>query len=160
MMRDIKKWASGLAVLLIIGAGIWGISKIPGVRSMGDPLSVCVNHGGVSMHIHPRLEITINGKPQDIPAEVGNDRGCMRPMHMHDTSNTVHIESPVKRDFTLGQFFKIWEKPFSRDQIFDHRVDETHELAVTVNGYRMDTYENTVLRDKDVVLIEYRSKVD
>ncbi len=154
-----KRWGIGLAALVAIAAGIWGLTKIPGAWSPGDVLSACVNHGGVSaMHWHPTLRIVINGEPQDIPEGIGISGGCMRPIHTHDETGKLHIESPVIRDFTLGQFFTLWEKPFSRDEILDARVDETHELVMTVNGQRVDTYENTVLRDDDQIVIEYRAK--
>ena len=29
-------------------------------------------------------------------------------LHTHDASGIVHIESPDKRDYTLGQFFDVW----------------------------------------------------
>lgn len=39
------------------------------------------------------------------------------PIHTHDDTGIIHIESPVKRDFTLADFFAVWNKPFSKDQI-------------------------------------------
>ena len=32
------------------------------------------------------------------------------------------------------------------------------EIEVTVNGQKVDTYENTMLRDKDKIVIIYQSK--
>ena len=42
--------------------------------------------------------------------------------------------------------------------IFDHVVDDTHEIVVTVNGGRVETYENTLLVDKDRIVISYQAK--
>jgi hypothetical protein len=39
------------------------------------------------------------------------------PIHTHDTSGIVHIESPTVRPFTLGQFFDVWGVRFTSDCI-------------------------------------------
>lgn len=154
-----QRWGKMVLVLLVLGGGVWGLSKIPAVRSLGDPLKTCVNHTGTGMHIHPHLKIVINGAERLIPADIGIVRGCMRPLHTHNDSGTIHNESVARRDFTLGQFFEVWGKVFSQDAILDARVDETHEIIVTVNGVRVQTYGDTIMRDKDQIIIEYREKL-
>jgi hypothetical protein len=73
----------------------------------------------------------------------------MHPLHTHDTTGKLHVESPVERDFTLGDFFTVWEKPFDRT----HILDFTGEVSMTVNGVKVDTYENTILNDGDEIII-------
>lgn len=154
-----NRWGKVLLVLIVLGGGVWGLSKVPAVRSLGDPLKTCVNHTGTGMHIHPHLKILINGEERNIQKDIGILRGCMRPLHTHDESGTIHNESAVRRDFTLGQFFEVWGEPFSPDTILDARRDETHEIVVTVNGEAVTTYGDTVMRDKDQIIIEYREKL-
>ncbi|MBI4133610.1 hypothetical protein HY478_03275 [Candidatus Uhrbacteria bacterium] len=159
-LRAARQWGIGLGIVAILGVGVWGLTRIPQVREVGDVLNSCVNHGGVSaMHWHPVLRIVINGEPQDIPEGIGISGGCMRPIHTHDTSGKLHIESPVIREFTLGQFFTLWEKSFSREQILDARIDEIHEIVTNVNGVQVDTFENTALHDGQEIVIEYREKI-
>lgn len=69
-----------------------------------EPLSA----EGTVMHIHQHLDIIINGKTVTIPPDIGVTSGFISPIHTHDGSGIIHIESPVKKDFTLGQFFKEW----------------------------------------------------
>src|SRR5262249_53559585 len=38
-------------------------------------------------------------------------------LHTHDETGVIHIESPEKRTFTLGNFFDIWKQPLSADQV-------------------------------------------
>ena len=37
-------------------------------------------------------------------------------------------------------------------------VDQDHEIVVTLDGEKVDTYEDTVLQDQEVLRIEYRAK--
>ena len=32
----------------------------------------------------------------------------MAPLHTHDTSGIIHVESSVKRNYTLGEFLNTW----------------------------------------------------
>jgi len=121
--------------------------------------STCINHSPrLAMHIHPELRIRINGEAQEIPAGVGVSIACMKTIHTHDADNVLHLEAPMRRDFTLGEFFRVWDKPFSATQILDAVVDDQHEIILTANGQTSDAYENLVLHDKDLVVIEYREK--
>jgi hypothetical protein len=55
---------------------------------------------GQVLHIHSHLDVYVDGKTVTVPAEVGIDlvRQQISPLHTHDTSGVVHIESPVKKD--------------------------------------------------------------
>ena len=42
---------------------------------------------------------------------------CLYWLHTHDSTGVVHIESPVQRGYTLGQFFDVWGRPLSATQV-------------------------------------------
>lgn len=109
-------------------------------------------------HIHPHLRIVINGQEETIPANIGVTFGCMHPLHIHDTTGKIHVESPEQRDFTLGDFFAVWNKPFSKNELLGERADDTHEITMTVNGARSEEYENLIFIDKQEIVIEYKTK--
>lgn len=109
-------------------------------------------------HIHPALTIVIDGEKRKIPKDVGITDGCMHPLHTHDDSGTLHVESPVRRDFTLGDFFAVWGQPFDKDRVLDKTVDGTHEIRLLVNGQLSQDYGNLVLHDKDKIMISYQKK--
>ncbi len=110
------------------------------------------------MHIHPQLSILINGGHLGIPANIGITADCMRPIHTHDASSQLHVEWTAARDFTLGEFFRIWGKTFTKNQIFDYKTNETRMVILTVNGVPNQDFENLVLRDNDQIVIEYRQR--
>ncbi len=55
---------------------------------------------------------------QVIPANVGLGSNCIRPIHTHDGSGTLHVETDQNRDYTLADFFLIWGKVFNSSGIF------------------------------------------
>jgi hypothetical protein len=46
-------------------------------------------------------------------------------------------QAPMQRDFTLGQFFDIWNKKLSNDQIFNYVVNANNPLNVYINGTKV-----------------------
>lgn len=121
--------------------------------------NTCVNHGGISMHIHPKLTIIVEDQVASIPANVGVTEECMKAIHTHDTTGTLHVEFLTPFDFTLGDFFANWGYGFNSNTILGQEVDLAHELVMTVNGEPSDEFENLVLRDLDDIVIRYQ-KVD
>jgi hypothetical protein len=65
---------------------------------------------GTALHIHEHLDLYVNGRHVTVPALVGIDQqaGFLTELHTHDASGIIHVESPVQRSFTLGQFFCEW----------------------------------------------------
>jgi hypothetical protein len=65
---------------------------------------------GTVLHIHQHLDVLVNGRRVTVPAGIGIDvRGrFISPIHTHDSTGIVHVESPVVRGFTLGEYFGVW----------------------------------------------------
>ena len=106
-------------------------------------------------HIHPVLHITILGTPQILPDNVGRTDTVLRPIHTHDSTGTLHVESPCLRDYTLGDFFSIWGQEFNSTCIMGHCNDGTHSVKMTVDGSPSNAFENLVLRDGQNIVISY-----
>ena len=86
-------------------------------------------------HIHAHLDVIVAGKPVPVPADVGiAPTGQLSPLHTHDTTGVVHIESPVKVPFSLGQFFSEWQVSVAADHIGALKVGGDNQLHVYVNG--------------------------
>ncbi len=150
-------WIAGGVVLVAVGLIAWGNHSASTLTTRQLALS-CTTDLLTTFHIHPHLTIVINGATQTIPADIGISLTCMHPIHTHAATGKIHIESPVPRDFTLGDFFAVWGKTFNQNQILDSGVDASHTITVTVNGSPVDTYENTVLHDGDQIIISYGAK--
>jgi hypothetical protein len=82
-------------------------------------------------HIHAHLDIIINGVYFLVPSQIMIPSNCFYWLHTHDESGIIHIEAPMHRDFTLGQFFDIWNKKLSNDQIFNYVANATEILSYT-----------------------------
>jgi hypothetical protein len=96
-------------------------------------------------HIHTHLTIFVNGKQRQVPAAIGIpgavaqqtnagpfvDSGtCFYWLHTHAADGIIHIESPVERTYTLGEFFDEWGQPLSPDQV----GPATGKVTAIVNG--------------------------
>lgn len=143
------------SLILVAGLGFLGTRP---KKPIADVNAACVQHEGVGMHVHPQLKIVIDGAERAIPSEIGVTRSCMRPIHTHDESGKIHLEFPVQQDVRLGQFFEVWEQPFSKARILDRTVGPDDLLRVTVNGKKTGELENLLLHDRDDIVLEVRKK--
>lgn len=146
------------AVLFALGMVFLGNATKTSSRSNREIALACTTDMATKFHIHPHLEININGERQEIPADIGDSPTCLNALHTHDATGELHVESPERRDFTLADFFAVWNKTYSKDQILDSKVDGEHVIRETVNGQEVADYENTVLRDQDQIIIFYEKK--
>jgi hypothetical protein len=145
---------SGLIVLIIYSPASNGPTESG--RASRELVMSCTTDMATTFHIHPMLKVFINGEEQTILEDIGIDAGnCMHPVHTHDATGKIHVESPVKKDFTLGDFFMVWDKTFNGNQILDSVADDTHRIRMTVNGADSTEYENLVLKDLDQIEIRY-----
>jgi len=154
-------------LVLVIAAG--GIFLGPSIRKSFEPeaqanitreqaMGFCMQHGGVKLHIHPELRIIIDGSLVTIPEGVGILSNCMKPIHTHDPSGTLHIESAYRDyPYTLGDFFEVWGQPFNSGQILSCKADPTQRITMTVNGVPNNEYEKYVMRDGDKIVIRCAS---
>jgi hypothetical protein len=103
------------------------------VRAAGLPM---LGEEGQVLHIHAHLDVFVDGKAVMVPADIGVDvaKQQISPLHTHDASGVVHIESPEKRDFTLGQFMTEWNVPIAKDALGPLKTGGGKELHVFVNG--------------------------
>ena len=113
-------------------------------------------HQNVQLHKHAELTININGVQYNIPANIGIAPNIMRPLHTHDPDNKVHIEGLCPRDWKLGEFFQVWGKEFSQNQILDYTT-ANGTLTFTVNGIPNAQFDQYTMRDDDKIVIEYKS---
>jgi hypothetical protein len=103
------------------------------VKAAGLPM---LGQEGQVLHIHSHLDVYVDGKTVTVPALVGIDEAKQQisPLHTHDTTGVVHIESPVKKDFTLGEFMTEWNVPISKDALGSLKTGGGKDLRVYVNG--------------------------
>jgi len=78
----------------------------------------CDAHEQLVLHIHAHLAIYDHGEPKLLPSGIGISTGaCIAWLHSHDQSGILHIEAPMPRTFTLGNFFSVWGQPLSMTEV-------------------------------------------
>ena len=94
---------------------------------------------GTVVHTHEHLDIIVNGRHLMVPAGIGihEAQAFIAPIHTHDTTGILHVESDEVRSFTLGQVFDIWGVRFTASCLGAYCVDEGHMLRIFVNGLDM-----------------------
>jgi hypothetical protein len=83
-------------------------------------------------HIHAHLLVFVNGQPKALPGGIGipgstvvqSPQGpvaqggqCIYWLHTHAPDGVIHIESPTKRIYTLGNFFDEWHQPLTATEV-------------------------------------------
>ena len=124
------------------------------------------------IHVHPWLQIWIDGKNVTIPCGVGTqyvtcNGGTYEPIHTHDDSGVLHIELSQSdasgHNYTLGDFFSIWKwtfgtvpfngtsRPvvFTQTDILGFTVDATHHLYLLVDGKNSTAWGSLNLEQLD-----------
>jgi hypothetical protein len=121
----------------------------------------------IIMHKHSGLNVTVNGKSLDVPNDVGinstlwNDHSldkygterkattfgvispALSPLHTHDSSGIIHVESTEYRNYTLGDFLNIWGLPL-----------EGKEISLVLNGNSTENYANHILKDMEKLVLK------
>jgi hypothetical protein len=84
----------------------------------------CQTREQVLFHIHAHLTIFVHGAARRVPAGIGiappyeveetsagpvvAGAACFMWLHTHSADGVIHTESPIRRTYTLGDFFDIW----------------------------------------------------
>ena len=113
---------------------------------------------GTTLHIHQHLDVFIHGKSAGIPAGIGINefQFFISPIHTHDTTGVMHIESPVLQVFTLGQFFDIWGVRFTKNCVGGFCQEGDVPLRVYLNGKEYtDDPRNLALQAHQEIVIAY-----
>ena len=115
----------------------------------------CDRAEGAVLHIHQHLTIVHAGAAVVVPGDVGRPvfAACLYWLHTHATDGIIHVESPVARSFTLGNFFDVWGEPLSPTQVLEYKV-APGRLRAYVDGrqYRGDPRRIPLADHADITL--------
>jgi len=100
-------------------------------------------------HIHAHLAIFVRGQPRQVPEGIGIPNpqtqpstegpfvvsgSCFYWLHSHAADGVIHVEAPVQRTFTLGDWFDLWGQPLTSAQV----AADSGTVIAYVNGRRHD----------------------
>jgi sulfur carrier protein ThiS len=134
------------------------------VSNMSTP---AIHGNQMVLHNHVSLKVTSDGQPVVVPAHVGmgqvgkgenpllygdhslDEFGMqgMSPLHTHDASGTIHVESNVVRNFTLGELLDLWQ-----GLDFNGKT-----VQVSVNGKAIPDNRNIILKDGEKIDLDIKS---
>jgi hypothetical protein len=132
-------------------AGVEQLCRLPGMQCSEAPWPAERGHlrarlamiglpalpeEGTALHLHQHLDIFIRGRSAPVPAGIGIDafERFIAPIHTHDDAGVVHVESPTRQPFTLGQFFDIWGVRLTATCVGGYCVQDGKKLQAFVNG--------------------------
>jgi hypothetical protein len=99
------------------------------------------------LHFHAHLSIMVFGQPRPVPYGIGVvdpvldtsagdpnvvDARCYFDLHTHASDGILHVESSEQQDFTLGQFFDVWDRPLGANGV----GADSGPVTAFVNGTR------------------------
>jgi hypothetical protein len=143
----------GILLALFVGLLIYG--AINSKNASGGPPAVagssatikCDQLEQTQVHYHAALQIMYQGNVVNLPAGTGIQGGetapqCFYWLHVHQSSpNVIHIESPAKDTFTLGDFIKVWDTFNNYNGKPAIKLDSTHVTTFTLQpGESIVTY--------------------
>jgi hypothetical protein len=117
----------------------------------------CNTEEQLLFHRHAHLDIFVNGSHTYIPPQIGviPDR-CIYWLHTHDETGIIHIESPVKRDFTLGQFFDMWRSKLANSSAFVNTLKNVPTIYINGSKQPAGTNYNSIkLNAHDEIALVY-----
>jgi hypothetical protein len=111
----------------------------------------------IGYHVHAELKVYVNGKQTTVPANLGIDpQGrFISPIHTHDTTGVVHMESTRYYPFTLGEFVNVWGVDFTDNQLGEYKAGNGNVLQLWVNGKQVADPVNYKMKPHDIMILAY-----
>jgi hypothetical protein len=128
----------------------------------------CNSSEALVYHIHQHLTLYDHGVKRPVPAEIGipgtefSSSACFYWIHVHQaTPNIIHVESPLKTTFTLGDFLDIWTVtrgttiPPGNAYVRKLAAAKEGQVTVFLNGKRWRRgYRTVPLQEHNVITVE------
>ena len=158
--RRRKKTVGFLIKLLILGVSV-GVTTfvIMGYLGQGDPIKVCIEDRNTPYKLSVTLELYVDGKKANIPANIGfgDSLGdellasdCQRSMYTLTNDGTIYAEWEEEYPFEIGHFLWIWDFPIKD-------MDDS-KTRVMIDGKETDEGIHVHLKDGSVYRAEFYSK--
>lgn len=142
----------------LTGRGPWpannGAALRPRLAAIGLP---ALSREGTVLHIHVHLDVFVDGRHVTLPAGIGIDPELrfISPLHTHDATGIVHVESPTVRTFTLGEFFGVWGVRLSRRCLGGYCARGAQRLRVYADGRSVDDLRGLALSPHEEIVVTF-----
>lgn len=124
--RIFNRAVLGATLVIIVIVSVYALYRPPGVV-LPDYLTRCVPLKGALVYSSSfSIKILVRGSNSTVPAGIGIDGTCVKPIHTFSPAGTVHIDTNENRTYTLKDFFLLWGikygaiyANFDKDQLFN-----------------------------------------
>lgn len=115
---------------------------------------------GGAVHIHSHLDLFVNGSPVAVPADIGISSDAESPLHTHDDTGVIHLESADPNStFTLGEFFDVWGLRLTSSCVGGYCDSGDRTLQLFVNGKPYDgDVAGLQLANEEEIVMAYGTK--
>jgi hypothetical protein len=133
--------AGGILVVAAMILIIYGVANNRSASASTMPTVAgipCDSLQHTQVHYHVALQIVYQGNVTNLPPGLGiypseTAPSCYYWLHVHAAdANTIHIESPASKTFTLGQFFAVWNAWAQKTGHPSVALDATHVATFTL----------------------------
>jgi hypothetical protein len=106
-----------------------------------------------ALHHHIQLYVYVDGQQVEVPANIGLSEQAASPLHTHDPSGLVHVESAdLNFQPVLGQFMDVWGPFMTGTCLGAECADGDRQLRVFVDGDQF-TGDPTLLPLTDLLVV-------
>jgi len=151
--------------MMTIFAIVAGITVL--ILTFVIPIESSAANSNMLIHNHVNLNVTMDGKPIIVPINIGikqtgifadpqtyadhslDNYGMegMSPLHTHDYSGTIHVESNTVKNYTLGDFLNIWK---------GLNIDDKNIIA-SVDGKAISNFRDIILTNGAKIKLDITS---
>jgi hypothetical protein len=143
----------------------WGANRAhlrERLRALGLPV---LPVEGRALRTHEHFDLYLNGTHVAVPAGIGigidPSRRFFSPLHTHDRTGILHVESPTRTAYTLGQFFGVWGVRLSARCIGRYCAGGGRTLQAFVDGRPVNGDPTVIpLRRHAEIVLAYGTRPD
>ena len=146
-----KRTIRFLIITAIIGISAAAASSaLQYVIYPNDPIKACIEDRDTPYKIKASLELYVDGKQAEIPANIGINDDCQRSMYTLTGDGTIYAEWEKEYPFEIGHFLWMWEFPLK---------DMNQEKStIYVDGVKSSSFINHPLQEGKHYRADFTSK--
>jgi hypothetical protein len=121
---------------------------------------------GRVMDAHVFMLISVHGRPVTVPSLIGVNGteeygrivgpGFVSPLHTHDATGLIHIHSPTRRTYSVGEIFDVWGVRFTDTCLGGYCGSASERLRLYVDGKEQQGDPRRVpLEDGQVITVVF-----
>lgn len=139
-----------VVVAIVFAVVFFGAQAVSSQLQKNDPLKNCIDDRDTPYKVSATLELIIDDRKADIPANIGFEDGCQRALYTLSNDGVIYAEWQEDYPFEIGHFLWIWEFPL-RD------MDQS-KSQIYVNGIVSDDFIRAPLVEGNNYRAEFTSK--